>query len=194
MSPGYSQNIKEIAMKNALVVGGTGMLSNVSLWLADKGYHVSVIARNSEKMNLLLEKGLAHYRITPMLVDYRNDKELRTHINSFQQKYGKINLVVAWIHSIAENALNIIIEEVDAGNHHWSLFHILGSTADLNEIKQRNVSSGYQYHQVQLGFINQNGLSRWLTHEEISNGVINSILKDKPLSIIGTTNAKNPLP
>ena len=118
MSPGYSQNIKEVAMKNALVVGGTGMLSNVSLWLADKGYHVSVIGRNSEKMNLLLEKGLAHYRITPMLVDYRNDKELRTHINSFQQKYGKINLVVAWIHSIAENALNIIIEEVDAGKHH----------------------------------------------------------------------------
>ncbi|ESU31629.1 hypothetical protein G3A_15650 [Bacillus sp. 17376] len=181
-------------MKNALVVGGTGMLSNVSLWLAEKGYHVSVIGRNPEKMNLLLEKGLAHYRITPMLVDYRNDEELRNHIKSFQEKNGKIDLVVAWIHSIAANALNIIIEEINVDNQNWSLFHILGSSADLNEIKRRTVLSGYKYHQVQLGFINQNGFSRWLTHEEISNGVINSILKDKPLSIIGTTNANKQLP
>ena len=33
-------------MKHVLVVGGSGMLADVSLWLNNQGYHVSVIARN----------------------------------------------------------------------------------------------------------------------------------------------------
>ncbi len=30
---------------HALVIGGTGMLADVSLWLVREGYYVSVIAR-----------------------------------------------------------------------------------------------------------------------------------------------------
>lgn len=33
-------------MKHALVVGGTGMLADVSIWLVNQGYQVSIIARN----------------------------------------------------------------------------------------------------------------------------------------------------
>ena len=43
-------------MKHALVVGGTGMLSNVVLWLIAEGYQVSVIARDAGRMNRLIEK------------------------------------------------------------------------------------------------------------------------------------------
>ncbi|MGY3190168.1 hypothetical protein ACVWXS_004902 [Lysinibacillus sp. TE18511] len=39
-------------MRHALVVGGTGMLSGVSLWLLNQGYHVSIIARNSDCMKV----------------------------------------------------------------------------------------------------------------------------------------------
>lgn len=43
-------------MKHALVVGGTGMLSKVSLWLVENDYHVSIIARNLERMKKLLNE------------------------------------------------------------------------------------------------------------------------------------------
>ncbi|WP_191126266.1 Rossmann-fold NAD(P)-binding domain-containing protein [Cerasibacillus terrae] len=43
-------------MKHALIVGGAGMLSNVSLWILDKGYHVSIIARNPRRIKNLIER------------------------------------------------------------------------------------------------------------------------------------------
>ena len=52
-------------MKHALVVGGTGMLSGVSLWLLDQGYHVSIIARNSDRMKNLIEQTDLDSHITP---------------------------------------------------------------------------------------------------------------------------------
>lgn len=61
-------------MKHALVVGGTGMLAGVSLWLLEKRYHVSVIARNPERMEQLIEKTNFKNNLTPILVDYRNSE------------------------------------------------------------------------------------------------------------------------
>ncbi|MEK8198286.1 hypothetical protein [Lysinibacillus sp. FSL M8-0134] len=43
-------------MTHALVIGGTGMLANTSLWLVNNGYHVSVIGRNANRMERLLNK------------------------------------------------------------------------------------------------------------------------------------------
>lgn len=183
-------------MKNALVVGGTGMLSNVSLWLGRKGYRVYVIGRNSEKMNRLIKKSPSKSLITPILVDYRNEAELRENLNSFKKKNGEIDLVVAWIHSIAENALDLIIKEFsNSNNHKWILFHILGSNANLEEIKNNiNILEDCQYHQIQLGYIRENGYSRWLTNEEISNGVIDSIINEKLINIIGLTGPEEQWP
>jgi short-subunit dehydrogenase len=62
-------------MKHALVVGGTGMLAEVSLWLLENGYHVSIIARNMDRMNRLIEKKRFKSRVTPILVDYKNSDE-----------------------------------------------------------------------------------------------------------------------
>ena len=39
-------------MEHALVIGGTGMLAKVAIYLAEKDYHVSVVGRNYEKSGL----------------------------------------------------------------------------------------------------------------------------------------------
>ncbi|MGM8215335.1 short-chain dehydrogenase [Bacillaceae bacterium W0354] len=173
-------------MKHALIVGGTGMLSRVSLWLIDKGYHVSVIARNANKMNQLLEKTSFKNRITPILVDYRYDDDLRTKIRSTIDMNGDIDLVVAWIHSDAPNALEIIKQEVSRNLGEWELYHVLGSSTDVNKIKKKtSVPKSCLYYQVRLGFVIEDGRSRWLTHNEISNGVIESIKEKNSLITIG---------
>lgn len=173
-------------MKHVLVVGGSGMLADVSLWLNNQGYHVSVIARNPHRLKKLIDKVPHKNKITAISVDYNNDEWLRKEIISTVIKNGKIDTVIAWIHSYAENALEIICKEVSNGRNEWNLFHVLGSRSNLIEI-QKNVpiSENCSYHQVQLGFILEDSYSRWLTDQEISEGVIESISKNKKLHIVG---------
>ena len=35
---------------HALVIGGTGMLKKVSMWLCEKGFYVSIIGRDEVKL------------------------------------------------------------------------------------------------------------------------------------------------
>lgn len=175
-------------MTHALVIGGTGMLSNTSLWLVSKGYHVSVIGRNANRMECLIRKSIDKSLITPVLVDYSDVALLRRKLRGTIEQNGPIELVIAWIHSNAEGTLEIISREISNWNDgRWKLFHVLGSSKNLSEIKEKiSVPDSTQYHQVQLGFIIENGHSRWLTNEEISQGVIESIQNDKFINTIGT--------
>lgn len=173
-------------MKHALVVGGTGMLADVTRWLVNQGYHVSVIGRNPVRMNHLITSLEKRERITPLVVDYRNDVDLLMQINRTVQQNGPIELVVAWIHSVGKKALNVISKELADNGHPWRLFHILGSSSNLEEFKQ-NVGLPHQckYRQIQLGFFIESGISRWLTHEEICTGIKEAIINDSVQSIVG---------
>lgn len=42
--------------REALVIGGSGMLAGVSLWLQEAGYHVAVIGRDRKKLQALAER------------------------------------------------------------------------------------------------------------------------------------------
>ncbi|MDF0728987.1 short-chain dehydrogenase [Cytobacillus sp. S13-E01] len=107
------------------------MLSKVTLWLIDNNYHVSVIARDSQKMEKLINQSTNKSKITPVLVDYSNDSALRNSIQSLIEKYESIDLVVAWIHSYAKNALNSITQVVSTSSKRdWKLYHILGSSSN----------------------------------------------------------------
>ncbi|MDY0395679.1 short-chain dehydrogenase [Virgibacillus halophilus] len=106
----------------------------------------------------------------------------------YQKNHGKIQLVVAWIHSDANHAFSIISQVIAETADHWHMFHILGSSANLNELKQElHVADNCSYHQVQLGFIRYQNQSRWLTHTEICNGVIDAIKRGDPTYTIGMT-------
>lgn len=174
-------------MKHALVVGGTGMLSGVSLWLVEQGYHVSIIARHSWRMEQLMNQTIFPNHITPLLVDYRHDNALRRQVNDTIINNGNIDVVVAWIHhSVANNALSIIVNEVAKNQDEWELFHVLGSSSNLASIKQKAaVPDNCLYYQVQLGFVKEATYSRWLTNEEISSGVIEALQTKKAVHIVG---------
>ena len=173
-------------MKHALVVGGTGMLSGVSLWLLDQGYHVSIIARNSDRMKKLAEQTDLISHITPLFVNYSHHNELQKKLLATINKNGAFDIVVAWIHSTASSALEIIAKEVSFSKNDWKLFHVLGSSSDLNEIKREvTIPTNCSYNQIQLGFVIEGGHSRWLTNKEISDGVIEAIKKGNKIRTIG---------
>ena len=56
----------------------------------------------------------------------------------------------------------------------------------LAEMAQTTEGLPIAYQAVVLGFVVENGGSRWLTNDEISSGVFAAIQSGAPLSIIGT--------
>jgi len=180
--------------KHALVVGGTGMLKNVSLVLAKDGYIVSIIARDKIRLNKLVEEAkIADGRIVPIALDYKDDNKLKESIQSTIRENGIISLAVIWIHSIAPNALNIVASLVGNSDEKCLFYNIQGSI-DISVlakqkdvvIKKFQVFPNLDYHQIILGHIKEtNGSSHWLTNNEISKGVLEAIFNSKQSFIVG---------
>lgn len=172
-------------VKQAIVIGGTGMLKGVTLWLAEQHYHVFVIGRSRKKLNDVVKKAEPG-RITPVSVDYHEDNNFRTKVAEIIRKHSPIELAVTWIHSSARHAFDILSEEIASGTEaNWRLFHVRGSTAALST-EPVPTPQNCLYRQILLGFVIENGQSRWLTHQEIVDGIIKAIEKDQKQSIIGS--------
>ncbi|MFC3212484.1 Rossmann-fold NAD(P)-binding domain-containing protein [Planomicrobium okeanokoites] len=171
-------------MKHALVIGGTGMLAQTSVWLSHNGYRVSAIGRNLSKMQRLVERNPEG--INSMLVDYKDTEKLAQQLAQIQQKNGPIQLVLAWIHSDGRDVIPCLISSLQQDSE-WKLFHVNGSSSNLEEIKAKaSVPSHVHYYQIQLGFKLESGTSRWLTNDEISTGVIEAIRGEKAQYVVGT--------
>lgn len=167
---------------HALVVGGTGMLAGVTRWLAEQGHTVSVISRG---MTPGLNGGFTLGRIHPIEADYRESETLRQRINETIAKYGPIELAVFWIHSDAPEAFRVISHEISKhAETPWHLFHVRGNAAHLHP-ESPQVPSNCSCRQVILGFVAGANGSRWLTHNEISGGVIEAIRSDRERFVVG---------
>ncbi|MBC6972313.1 short-chain dehydrogenase [Bacillus sp. Xin] len=170
---------------HALVIGGTGMLKNVSVWLCNQEFYVSIIGRDKDKLEGVKNTCNAPKNVTCISLDYHDSETLKQSIKDTVKQNGPITLVVAWIHTTAKKALQVICEEIELHSKSYSLFHILGSSA--SRLERRKIESPLcNYHRVILGFILQGEYSRWLTHEEIAEGVIAGIQSKEDECIVGT--------
>ncbi|WP_404353221.1 short-chain dehydrogenase [Exiguobacterium aurantiacum] len=170
-------------MKHALVIGGSGMLAGTVLWLAEVGYHVSIIGRDAENMSRLTEQSPG--RLSAVLVDYRDDLRLKEALRRSMAIHGDFDLVVAWIHSDAADALPCVLSVLRGGT---DVFHVLGSRSNSSDVRNGlTIPEDVRYHQVQLGYQVEKGERRWLTHEEIAGGVVEAVQEKKPLYSVGFT-------
>ncbi len=157
------------------------MLAGTVLWLAEVGYHVSIIGRDAEKMSRLTEQVSA--RLSAVLVDYRDDLCLKEAMRRSIAIHGDFDLIVAWIHSDAADALPCVLSALRRGT---DVFHVLGSRANSSGVRNRlTITEDVCYHQVQLGYQVVKGQRRWLTYEEIAGGVVEAIQEKKPLYLVG---------
>ncbi|EJY55896.1 hypothetical protein URH17368_1284 [Alicyclobacillus hesperidum URH17-3-68] len=95
-------------------------------------------------------------------------------------------MAVFWIHTDAEEAFGIIAGEIS--NHvgiPWRLFHVRGSAAYLHP-EPPKVPPNCMYRQVVLGFVAEETGSRWLTHAEITGGLVEAIRSDCERLVVGT--------
>ncbi len=175
-------------MKHALVIGGSGMLAKVSLWLANQDYIVSVMGRDMNKLQQLRDQ---HKHIIPLSVDYNDEAACKEALQHTIVSHGKYDLVVAWIHGGEDHNQSIIRLLQDelgmATDTKWQLFHVLGSRAEAKQYAEFiRTSIDCEYHQIQLGFVIEAHSSRWLTHDEIADGVIEAIQTSTDYHLVGT--------
>jgi hypothetical protein len=165
--------------KHILIVGGTGMLREAVMELAREASIVSVIARNYEGLDTLdrdaQKKG---WKINPLPVDYRDADLLKRHLENAVNRYGPVTTAVVWVHSDAPEALDVIAEILDAK---CKVFYIGGSSLRDRTVADVKATSPFKKSKlrlVTLGFIVENGSSRWLTNAEISAGVVEAFKSD----------------
>lgn len=173
--------------KYALVIGGTGMLAEVCHKLIDDYNYVSVVGRSTNRHQQLKRSCDHADHLHAIKVDYHDDVLFRNELNKAFNKFGEPDIVVSWIHGTAPHALDSLIDEITKFNETktWKLFHIQGSSRFF-EKENTPVPETCQYRRVYLGFILGESTSRWLTHHEISDGVIHAIKTDQTETIVGT--------
>jgi hypothetical protein len=173
--------------KHAIVIGGSGMLGKATLWLTENDYHVSLAARNQEKLKWIENQASDPNDLSLYSVDYYNDGAFTEAIKGAINENGPVELVVAWIHSTASNALRILTDVIAPWQEEpWRLFHIKGSTRDIPKEIPDFLPKNCHYHQVFLGFVIEGSTTRWLTHDEISTGTIRAIDTTAHISVVGT--------
>lgn len=174
--------------QHALIVGGTGMLSEVTLWLANHYERVTVIGRTEEKFNLLQDKASHPERLHFISCDYQDVDDFTKKVADVLDIEGPAELAVTWIHSNNKQALiqlERIISKINSDE--WKLFHIHGSMASRQPHRTLTGSPNCKDHEIILGFILKgNDSSRWLTNYEISAGVMDAIKENSHTKVIGT--------
>lgn len=171
--------------REALVIGGSGMLAKVSIWLAQEGCHVSVVGRDRSRLERVAKDSSTPDRFTLLDLDYQDSTALRQAMTRLQLERGGVDLVVSWIHQTAPEALPIIQRAVASQEKEWRLYHVCGSRAWIDPPAIQEVPSCL-YRRIILGFVPGEPESRWLTHDEIARGVIQAVKADQPQAIVGS--------
>jgi NADPH:quinone reductase-like Zn-dependent oxidoreductase len=179
------------SFENVLVIGGTGMLREAVLQLARHSRSVTVVARGAKRLS---ELALRESNIRTIPIDYSNTTGFENAL--IKSTYGQSNfdLAVVWVHDSSPSAAMQAARFVGSAKRPGKFFHVLSSAvADPSSpSRSRRVDfdriEHLDYHEVILGFVagSSGSQSRWLTHQEISNGVIEAIETNASRFVVGT--------
>ena len=178
--------------QHLLVIGGTGMLSQAVLYFASQYSTISVIARHQGGLNRLKAQAGENSEIFNLLaVDYRNYGKLVKKVSESVQEFGDVNTIISWIHSTAPDALQTVCRDLDSNSGKINLFEIVSSERGkipnyhVQQAKGFSLFQSIKYHSILLGAVKDGSSLRWLTHDEISDGVIDAVENLKVNTIIG---------
>ena len=161
-----------------LVVGGTGMLSEL----------VEALAGDSGRLSLLSRRASQAFGQGGFDCDYHDPQAFTAALAAAVERSGPVDLAIAWFHTLKIAAPRLLAQQVRG-----RMFQVLGSAiadpAHPDRLERAAaVADGLadcRLRQVVLGFKVVDGASRWLTNTEISRGVLDAVVKDRPLTIVG---------
>jgi NAD(P)-dependent dehydrogenase (short-subunit alcohol dehydrogenase family) len=146
------------------------MLAGCTRKLLDEGWRVHAIARSQRKLDALGagSSGL----LTTASCDYH---DLDAFERALVRAQAPVSAILYWIHSSGQDAIDLInarFADIDR-------CRVVGSEHRL----MVNESSAERI--VKLGFVSTIEKSRWLTHDEISDGVFRAFVAGDTETIVG---------
>jgi len=154
------------------------MLASLSKKLTEEFDIVGVVGRNPSKISDLETHSP---KIIGIAVDYSDEASFVDQLNHFVGIHGKPQLVVSWIHSTSPEAPLIVANYCD-GDFYDITGHSGALTDHISREREKTIqTTGVTYHRVILG---RNG-NRWLTNQEISDGVYQAIQLGNAEFVVG---------
>ncbi|POB00190.1 hypothetical protein C2134_02675 [Chromobacterium sinusclupearum] len=160
--------------KTVLVVGGTGMLAKATRYLADHASQLILVSRDS----LATAKRLGLSSANCVSADWTTVPAFLAATKPTIDRFPP-DLIILWMHESGLGARLGLLDMVRGSNCRIVDIHGSGSGKVLDRVAQRRlevVQAGCRYTAVVLGAVQEHDRSsRWLTHDEISLGVIQAI-------------------
>ncbi|MBN8701490.1 MAG: hypothetical protein J0M08_00345 [Bacteroidetes bacterium] len=167
-------------MERILLIGGTGMLLGATTYFCSKNKEVVVLARNKLTSN----NQRITFPIKSLVCDYHHTEKFISIIQDEIKEKGAFDTIVIWMHSSAKSSLVSLLSFIDERMPKTIIYHIKGSNySTYNDLLQ--VGSKLIYREIILGSQTENGIKRWLTNTEISDGVINALTTEANCSVVG---------
>tara|TARA_R110002072_G_scaffold42064_10_gene117974 strand:- start:128179 stop:128688 length:510 start_codon:yes stop_codon:yes gene_type:complete len=163
------------APTNILCIGTTGMLLGFTQTLLKQGHRMLAIARTCQSLDRCAE-GLTHEqadRLSTEQTDYTDEPRFERLLDSIPDP---IEAVICWIHSSAPNAL----DQVRTRFPDADMLRVCSHSTPLAHAQSA------PHRCVILGSTKDNGSTRWLTHDEISLGVLKAFQSTNQVSIVGS--------
>jgi NAD(P)-dependent dehydrogenase (short-subunit alcohol dehydrogenase family) len=173
-------------MEHDLVIGGSGMLADLVEAMARSGRRVSVVARGTARLQRLAAR---HPDIHPLALDYTAAPAFETGLAAAVRRHGPFSRCVAWMHDDSRDRALKIARQVSA-----VYCEVLGSASADPSRPERLTEwqalfepmAAPKLRLAVLGFVVENGWSRWLTNAEISAGVGRALESEDPVTVVGT--------
>lgn len=159
------------------------MLREATDYFISNNFSVTLIARDIEKLNYFKNNYPEKNSIDLISQDYCDTPKFIKAVKENITEHGAFDIVICWIHSKAENSLLQLINTLEKYNNTTPFYHIKGSSSVGT--KSALYTNKLDYREIFLGFKIDNNNSRWLTHAEISNGIIKAFVSNKKKYIVG---------
>ncbi|MBY0445629.1 MAG: hypothetical protein K2Q15_10525 [Burkholderiales bacterium] len=174
---------------HTLIIGGTGMLAQASLYLMERSSAVSLFARTQHSLDRLQAQTPSNVNIHFESINYYDTERFQQAIRNALSRFGAPDIVLAWFHE-DEMALDLA-RQLSATGKTIHFFQVLSSAStspdsSLTDARHQFDVLPIHLHQIVLGFAYSENQSRWLTHDEISSGVIKAFKDAEKLCIVGT--------
>ncbi|MEO0962613.1 MAG: hypothetical protein AAFY01_09330 [Pseudomonadota bacterium] len=170
-----------------LLIGTTGMLKSAAQQVAmETPGDVVVLSRRAGRF--LFEDASLNRRTRTYEVDWTNGPAFMASLDEIAESHGPFTASLVWMHRRDESLRSHIAHQIaDDG----ILIEVLGSAASrpsaLGDVRVRHMKGLPQvrYRQLLLGFVHENGQSRWLTHEEICASALEAFTSEDSVTIAG---------
>lgn len=159
---------------NVLCIGTTGMLAGMTRELVSSGHRVYGIARTTQSLERCA-LGIPEDHRDRYVGCRCNYADPESWARVLDEIPDPIDQVVCWIHGSAPHAFDQVLERFSGSD----ILRVGSSSTCVSDAASQN------YRTVILGALRDGTSIRWLTHEEISAGVMDAIWSRERVSVVG---------